>query len=56
MEISKKKYEEIEREIRLLNILHRLDKYRWATEYDVEHLKKYTDKLKQAYMKMVALK
>lgn len=56
MEISKKKYDEIEQQIRLLNILHRLDKYRWATEYDVKNLESYTEKLKQEYKKMLELK
>jgi len=38
MGIDEKKYFEIETIIRQSNILHRLDKYRWATSYDVENL------------------
>jgi len=51
MGIDEKKYVEIKTTIRKSNILHRLDKYRWATDYDVENLKNYTDKLRQVYEK-----
>lgn len=56
MEVDEKKYSEIEMEIRKLNVLHRLDKYRWASDYDTENLKKYTAKIKQVYLEMIALK
>jgi len=56
MEIDQKEYVEKEFEIRILNILHRLDKYRWAAEYDVENLENYEKKLRQEYSKMIELK
>jgi len=39
-----------------MNILHRLDKYRWASSYNVDNLKNYTTKLRQVYQKMEELK
>lgn len=43
--ISMKKYESIEGEINKLNLLHRLDKYRWAEEYDRENIRDYGEKI-----------
>jgi len=55
MGISGNAYHEMELLIRKSNILHRLDKYRWAVTFDTEHLKRYTDKLRKEYLAMVAL-
>ncbi len=56
MNIGEKEFRETELEIRILNILHRLDKYRWASGYDREHIERYVDKIKQEYKKMIELK
>jgi len=53
--ISEKEYGEMELEVWKLNLLHRLDKYRWATDYKVEDLMDFTMKVKECYEKVVAL-
>ena len=46
-------YKKIEKEIRILNLLHRLDKYRWAEEYDVENIKDYEIKIRETFNKIL---
>ena len=46
--ISKSDYSGIADDIRALNLLHRLDKYRWAEEYDDTNLEDYAKKIKTA--------
>lgn len=55
MSIEEETYRKMEPEIRKSNLLHRLDKYRWATDYDVENLKRYTDKIRQEYTALMIL-
>lgn len=43
--ISSAQYQAIEEEIHILNLLHQLDKYRWAEGYDVENLQDYGQKV-----------
>ena len=49
MQIDEKAYRELEIEIRKLNLLHRLDKYRWAETYDVENLERFIHKLRGTF-------
>ncbi len=49
LKIQNKDYKKIEGEIKILNLLHRLDKYRWACEYDLENIERYTTKIRIAY-------
>lgn len=44
--ITPAEYERIEPEIRSLNLLHRLDKYRWAMDFCVENIKDYEVQLR----------
>ncbi|MCB0571013.1 MAG: aminoglycoside phosphotransferase family protein [Phaeodactylibacter sp.] len=46
--ISSAEYQKIKREIEALNLLHRLDKYRWAEGHQVENIKEYEQKVKEA--------
>ena len=48
MGISQKAYREMEWDIQALNLLHRLDKYRWAESFDKENLAPYVEKIKTA--------
>lgn len=48
-EISKEEYEKMLTDIMRLNVLHRLDKYRWAESYDVENLADYEMKIREAF-------
>lgn len=48
MGISQKEYQAIERDVHALNLLHRLDKYRWAEAYDQDKLDAYVEKIKSA--------
>ncbi|MFK7904805.1 MAG: aminoglycoside phosphotransferase family protein [Chitinophagales bacterium] len=49
MGISKEKYSAILPDIRKLNLLYRLDKYRWAVDFDVEGLKDYEEKVVESF-------
>ncbi len=51
MEISKEKYNAMLPDIRKLNLLYRLDKYRWAVDFDVEGLKDYEEKVMESFEK-----
>lgn len=55
MGISKEQYNEMELEIRKSNMLHQLDKYRWAMDYDVENINNYTTRLTETYKIMMEL-
>lgn len=46
MGISPATYRKIEREIHLLNLLHRLDKYRWAEDHTVENITDYQQEVR----------
>lgn len=46
--ISNSDYQKIEKDIRILNLLHCLDKYRWAESYDVENLDEFGRKVSLA--------
>lgn len=47
--INEKDYKTIENEIHTLNLLHRLDKYRWAEAYDLENIERYETKVKNTF-------
>jgi len=49
LEISKIEYDSILPEIKLLNYLHRLDKYRWAETYDIEQIEIYEKKVRDTF-------
>ncbi len=49
MEISEDQYEKIKGEILRVQLLRRLDKYRWATAHDRKNLKGFADKVKDIY-------
>lgn len=51
--ISNSDYLIIEPDIRLLNLLHRLDKYRWAETYDLEKIEDYALKIKEAFNHLI---
>ncbi|MFK8164367.1 MAG: aminoglycoside phosphotransferase family protein [Lewinella sp.] len=55
MGASEQEYREMELEVWKLNLLHRLDKYRWATDYKIEDLMDFTMKVKKSYEKVVKL-
>ncbi len=52
MQMTWKMYQAIETEVRMLNVLHRLDKYRWAKDFGVENMDDYEDKLISACEKV----
>ena len=52
LEISQKKYQNIQGEIKTFNYLHRLDKYRWAETYDVQNIARYEKKLRDTFEKL----
>ncbi|HRR07691.1 MAG TPA: aminoglycoside phosphotransferase family protein [Rhodothermales bacterium] len=43
------KYMAIEHELKILNLLHRLDKYRWAEGHGISSIEGYTEKIKKAF-------
>jgi len=49
MGISQEDYQQMERDIHALNLLHRLDKYRWAEAYDQDNLDSYIEKIRSAF-------
>lgn len=49
MGLSGEAFKKLEKEIRLFNFLHRLDKYRWAEAHCPEHLSNYAQKVKMTY-------
>lgn len=49
MGLSSGAYQAMEKDIRLLNLLHRLDKYRWAEGYQADSLSIFDQKLKDTY-------
>lgn len=49
MKISRNKYETIAQEIKKLNLLHSLDKYRWADGFGVSNLNEYALKIRKTY-------
>ena len=53
LNIGHEDYKKIEGEIKMLNLLHRLDKYRWACEYDIENIKDFTTKIRITYEEIV---
>lgn len=52
VEMSKTEYAKIEEEILKLNLLYRLDKYRWAESYDIEHIGEYESNIIEAFEKL----
>jgi tRNA A-37 threonylcarbamoyl transferase component Bud32 len=46
------KYMEIENELKTLNLLHRLDKYRWAEGQGISSIEDYTKKIKKAFVEI----
>lgn len=44
--ISLTEYEKMQQEIKILNYLHILDKYRWAESYDISNIKEYEKKVR----------
>ncbi len=55
MEISESAYQQMKPDILLINLLHQLDKYRWAESYDPEHLLDYVEKIKAAISELVPI-
>lgn len=51
--ISTAKYKKIEAEIHALNLLYRLDKYRWADDHHVENIKEYEERVKDTLYTLV---
>ncbi|MGB1241875.1 MAG: aminoglycoside phosphotransferase family protein, partial [Chitinophagales bacterium] len=51
MEISKDTYNAMLPDIRKLNLLYRLDKYRWGFDFKVEDLKDYEEKVMESFEK-----
>lgn len=49
MGIDGQHYSKIEKEIRVLNLLDSLDRYRWALDHAVEHIGGYGKKVQRAY-------
>ncbi|MEM7372996.1 MAG: aminoglycoside phosphotransferase family protein [Bacteroidota bacterium] len=47
--LSPAAYQEIEKELRLINFLHRLDKYRWAEDRDIPTIHEYELKVRQTF-------
>lgn len=43
------KYMAMEHELKILNLLHRLDKYRWAEGQGISNIEDYTDKIKKTF-------
>ena len=54
MDMRQEDYQKIEGEIKMLNLLHCLDKYRWACEYDLENIENYTTKIRSTYQEVMA--
>ncbi len=42
-------YQQIEQEVKLLNLLHRLDKYRWAEGHEVENINDFETSVKATF-------
>ena len=53
--IDEDEYRRIESEITLINLLDRLDKYRWAEDHAVTHIGEYTGKLRKAFGRALLL-
>ncbi|MEM8887176.1 MAG: aminoglycoside phosphotransferase family protein [Bacteroidota bacterium] len=51
--ITQEEYREMEKDIHALNLLHRLDKYRWAEAYDQDNLDSYVKKIKAAFHPLI---
>lgn len=47
--LSNQEYEDMLPDILRLNLLHRLDKYRWAESYDLENIEAYAQKIREAF-------
>lgn len=47
--LSNRDYEQMLPDILRLNLLHRLDKYRWAESYDQENIEVYEQKMREAF-------
>lgn len=52
MGISRKQYSQMENEIHLVNLLHQLDKYRWAETYDPDNISGYEKRIIEAFSKV----
>lgn len=53
--LSKKTYKKIEKELRIINLLSRLDLYRWALGRGITHKNNYIGKLQEAYIEVIKL-
>lgn len=53
LRIKPEEYNLIQEEIKMLNLLYRLDKYRWASQYDIENLAEFSDKVRIALKEIV---
>ncbi len=49
MGISDSEFLKIEKELKILNFLHRLDKHRWAEEHAMDHLPSYAEKVRTTF-------
>ena len=50
--ISNLEYQQIEADIRIINLLHRLDKYRWAEENAVKNIHDYEAKVRETFCEL----
>lgn len=55
LNISPEQYQQMEKEIKLLNLLHHLDKYRWACDYALEDIKDYETNVMNTYSQVINL-
>ncbi len=47
--LTPNKYMAIDHELKILNLLHRLDKYRWAEGQGISNTEEYTEKIKKTF-------
>ena len=47
--LTPNKYMALEHELKILNLLHRLDKYRWAEGQGISSIEDYTEKIKKTF-------
>lgn len=52
MGISVEEFRQMEEDIHSLNLLHRLDKYRWAEAFDPENLDEYVNRIKTVFQQL----
>ena len=51
--LSNLDYKKIEKELSILNLLHRLDKYRWATDHHIEEITDYEERIRSTFEKII---